>query len=173
MKSHRIWAALAGIFLVILGGYLFVKPQVSLLSLSWLLALAFLVGAIADLVFYLNLPKELRSIWHLIGAILTIIIGVYLLAGYYFVAFPIVIPTIIGIWFIVIGILRLFSGPSLADLIPGFRSLAMWTGILMILLGIFLILYPMFASLTVAYVLAVTLIYQGIVYLIDAFKRQF
>ncbi|MCF0232178.1 MAG: DUF308 domain-containing protein, partial [Enterococcus sp.] len=90
---------------------------------------------------------------------------------YYFITFPIVIPTVIGIWFIVLGIFRLAGRSALTDLFPGFGKVVFWTGLIMILLGILLVLHPLFASLTIVYFLAISFIYQGVVYFIETLKK--
>ena len=45
MKTNRALSFIAGIILAIIGIYLLFVPSLNLFSLSWLIAVAFLVGA--------------------------------------------------------------------------------------------------------------------------------
>ncbi|WP_277281019.1 DUF308 domain-containing protein [Streptococcus hyointestinalis] len=170
MKTNRALSFIAGIILAIIGIYLLFVPSLNLFSLSWLIAVAFLVGALAEIIYYFSDSGEFRSIWGLSAAIVSAIFGIYLLSGY-FLTLPILMPTVIGFWLLILGIVRLFQSIGTSTSLPELSNNLLWTSIGMIILGIVLMFNPLLASIVVAYIVAIALIYQGFVLMIDAFKR--
>ena len=170
MKTNRALSFIAGIILAIIGIYFLFVPSLNLFSLSWLIAVAFLVGALAEIIYYFSDSGEFRSIWCLCAAIVSAIFGIYLLSGY-FLTLPILMPTVIGFWLLILGIVRLFQSIGTSTSLPELSNNLLWTSIGMIILGIVLMFNPLLASIVVAYIVAIALIYQGFVLMIDAFKR--
>ena len=80
-------------------------------------------------------------------------------------------PTVIGFWLLILGIVRLFQSIGTSTSLPELSNNLLWTSIGMIILGIVLMFNPLLASIVVAYIVAIALIYQGFVLMIDAFKR--
>ena len=170
MKTNRALSFIAGIILAIIGIYFLFVPSLNLFSLSWLIAVAFLVVALAEIIYYFSDSGEFRSIWGLCAAIVSAIFGIYLLSGY-FLTLPILMPTVIGFWLLILGIVRLFQSIGTSTSLPELSNNLLWTSIGMIILGIVLMFNPLLASIVVAYIVAIALIYQGFVLMIDAFKR--
>ncbi|MBF0713719.1 DUF308 domain-containing protein [Gemella sp. GH3] len=171
MKQSEKWLyIIAGILQIILAIYLIVNPTVNLLSLSWMLSFGILVGGISEIISYLNFKKENRDNWLLFSGIIGIIVGISLLSGS-FITLPLVVPKIIGIWLIVYGIIRLVRAFKIRSKLPNLSNLLIWTGILSSLLGICVFFNPLAASLTIAYIIAISFLYQGVVLFMDAIRK--
>lgn len=168
MVSNRILSFIAGLILALVGIYLFFVPSVDLFSLSWLLALAFLVGAMAEIIRYFSTDKSYRNIWLLLAAIISGLFGLYLLYGY-FLTLPIIVPTVVGFWILLLGFVRLFQSFGTSSQ-ASTAAKQLWHAVGMIILGVVLMFNPLLASIIVAYVVAITLIYQGFVLMIMTFK---
>ena len=169
MRSEKLLAILAGVLYSVSAIYLMVNPAANLLGISWLLAFGVLLGGISEIVFYFKLPKLMRDGWKLLSGILTLVFGVYLLLGG-FVALPVVLPTLIGIWLIVFNVTRLVRAFKIRHVLSRLSNFLLWTGIFGLLLGILLLSNPLYGSLYVAYLVALSFLYQGVTLILDAFR---
>ena len=103
MKSTKIWLAIAGILLVVLGVLCIAQPTATLFTTAWLIGIFTLVAGIAQLVFTFKTQAFLpNSGTRALTAILEIIIGIIFLANNFFVAFS--LPVIFAVWVIIEGI---------------------------------------------------------------------
>lgn len=171
MKKSEKWLyIIGGILQIVLAIYLIVNPAVNLLSISWLISFGILLGGISETITYFNIEKDNRDSWLLFSGILNIIIAIYLLSGS-FITLPLVIPVVIGIWLIVYGVIRLIRAFKLRGKLPNLSNLLIWTGILSILIGLFVYFNPIIASLAAAYLVAISFLYQGVVLFMDAVRK--
>lgn len=70
-----LWRLLVGGAYLVAGGYLFIHPQLSLLSLTLALAVLFLVEGVFHVVAYFSLRRAPGAGWILFDGIVTIILG--------------------------------------------------------------------------------------------------
>ncbi|MGT2866364.1 HdeD family acid-resistance protein [Streptococcus fryi] len=169
MRSEKLLALLSGLLYSISAIYLMVNPAANLLGMSWLLAFSVLLGGVSEIVFYFKLPKFIRDGWKLLSGVMTLVFGVFLLSGG-FVALPVVLPTLIGIWLLMFNVTRLVRAFQIRRILLRLSNYLLVTGILGLLLGILLVNNPIFGSLYVAYLIALSFLYQGITLILDAFK---
>lgn len=169
MRSGKVVAILAGILYIMSAIYLMMNPAANMLGMSWLFAFSILMGGISEVVFYFKLPDVLRDGWKLASGIFTIIVGIYLLSGA-FVTLPIILPIVVGVWLIVFNVTRIVRAFKIRQELKSLSNVLLWTGIIGLLIGILLLNHPLFGSLTVAYILAISFLYQGITLVFDAFK---
>ena len=96
MKSTKIWLAIAGILLVVLGVLCIAQPTATLFATAWLIGLFTLFSGIAQLMFTFKTQAFLpNSGTRALTAILEIIIGIIFLANNFFVAFS--LPVIFAV----------------------------------------------------------------------------
>lgn len=168
MKSQKWLAVLSGLLSLALGIYLFINPDVTVSGLSWLLAFIMFFTSVTEFSTYVSLPREVRSFWGWVSVLINLFFGSYLLFGG-FLALPIVLPTVVGLWLLLISLIRLFQG--LSGQIPFLSNLKLILGVLGILFSLLLLIHPLLASLVIGYVVAISIIYHGLSVITLAFKN--
>lgn len=166
---RKILSVLTALLYVGVGLYLVFHPLANLLTVSWLLALSVLAGAITSLSFYFSLPKLLRDPGHLWRGILELICGIFLLS-YGYISLPVLLPTLIAIWSLGLSVVSLVRSYRLKSILPRLSSSLLWAGIGLLVLGLVLFFHPLLASTFVAYLLALAFLYQGIAYLFESLR---
>ena len=95
--STKIWLAIAGILLVVLGVLCISRPAATLFTTAWLIGLFTLFAGVSKLMFTLRTQAFLpNSGTRALSAILEIIIGIIFLANNVFLAFS--LPVIFAMW---------------------------------------------------------------------------
>ncbi|BAQ23429.1 putative uncharacterized protein [Streptococcus troglodytae] len=122
------------------------------------------------MVAYFSVPKELRSPIYLCQGIINLLLAVYLIT-YGFIALPIVIPTILGIWLIVESFVAFFKGNRLGLIFPIIGNHIMWIAILTFVLGLVILFNPVATGVFVIYLIAFAFLIAGFVYIIEAFHK--
>lgn len=169
MTSQKWLTVFSGVIALVLGIYLFINPDVTVGSLSWLFALLMFFTGTTEFVAYFSLPRAERSFWALFSVLISLFFGLYLIFGG-FLTLPIVLPTVIGFWLLFTSLGRLFQGFSLAGRLPFLSNIKLVLGLLGTLFGALLLIHPLLASLVIGYVVAIAIIYHGVATLIAAFK---
>lgn len=168
--SNRLLIFFSGIIFLLVALFLFTNPEANLIVYSWLIAFGFLVSAVAAVVAYFSVPKELRSPIYLCQGIINLLLAVYLIT-YGFIALPIVIPTILGIWLIVESFVAFFKGNRLGLIFPIIGNHIMWIAILTFVLGLVILFNPVATGVFVIYLIAFAFLIAGFVYIIEAFHK--
>ncbi|MCP1226369.1 HdeD family acid-resistance protein [Sebaldella sp. S0638] len=139
LKKQRMYYIILGILFAVAGVLCFAKPMVSSWAISVLMGVLFIAGGII-LILTTLFFKSLQNIWSLI---LEILLGIaYIFLGYEFLKNPMVavlsLAFFIGFMFLIAGIMRIIIAYSNKGY-PG-MSLFIFTGIVEILLAVFLII---------------------------------
>jgi len=104
--GSKIWKILVGLAYIAFGIYLLMRPGIGVLSLTLILAILFLVEGVLDLMLYFRMRRESGSVWILIDAIVTLLLG-----GLIYVHWPSsslwAIGTLVGVSMIMSGVSRI------------------------------------------------------------------
>ena len=144
MSTNIRWFPLVLGILFIAGSiFMFANPALQLAALGFFFSLLIFGSGVVSLINYFAIPASLRSGWDLVNAIITILLGMLLMtnSGAEQAA---LIPTIVGIWLIVDGIIRLMIGQRAKYVSYAFGSRMQWTAFLPIIFGILLVIFPVF-----------------------------
>lgn len=157
------WSTLvSGILLVLLGIMSLFLPAESLLVVAVLISIAVLVSGIASLVNYFSTPKEERSGWMLAEAILSTLIGIWMVFGSGAGVFTLLIPYIFAVMVTVSGILRIVESVELKRDGSSRWGWLLAFGILTAVLGVFLFFAPLISVTVMAFALSFAIISYGI-----------
>ena len=182
-KSSKIWLAIAGILLVVLGIVCICKPAETLFTTAWLIGVLTLIAGISKLVFTFKTQMFLpNSGSRALSAVLEIIIGIIFLANNVFLAFS--LPVIFAMWVLIEG--AIIAVDSFDYKRVGF---SMWyvlliLGICGIVLGILGLRNPDVSATMLSTLIGIGVIALGASYLfalsginkfekkVDAFRRE-
>ena len=149
--SSRAFLVISGLLYIVVSYFLCIEPIANLIVYSWLISVAFLINSLAQVVTYFSVSKELRHVSFLLSAVLNVIIaGYFVSVGY--IALPIVMPILLGIWLVVEGKASL-----------GF-------GIISLIFGILVLFNPMATIVAAVYIVAAGFFIDGIYRIIEAVK---
>ncbi|HEY7048086.1 MAG TPA: HdeD family acid-resistance protein [Jatrophihabitantaceae bacterium] len=154
------WFAFFGVASIVLGILALIWPGHTLVALAVLFGIQLIVGGVFRLVAAVTFDDAsagTRALFAIIG-LLGLVIGLYALR--HIVITVIALGLILGIYWIVDGVAELFSAIEYRDL-PG-RGWVMFTGVLGIVAGIILLVWPEISLLTLAIVAGIWLIMFGI-----------
>lgn len=98
--SSKIWLAIAGVLLVILGVVCITKPAATLFTAAWMIGLFTLITGISKLLFTFRTQAFLpNSGTRALSAILEILIGIIFLSNHIFLGFS--LPVIFAMWVLI------------------------------------------------------------------------
>lgn len=104
MKSTKIWLAIAGILLVVLGVFCIANPTETLFTTAWMIGCFTLLSGIAKMVFTFKTQLFLpNSGSRMLSALLQIILGLMFLCNNLFVTVS--LPVIFAMWVLFEGVL--------------------------------------------------------------------
>lgn len=175
-KSDKIWLAISGIILVVLGILCLCKPIETLFATAWIIGCMTLVAGISKLIFTLRTQSFLpNSASRVISAILLIIVGIIFLCNNFFVASA--LPIVFVLWVLVESIILAIESFDYKRY--GFS--AWWVlfllGIAGVVLGIFGLRNPDVSAKTLSVLIGISLIVLGIAYIValcgvNRFEKQ-
>jgi len=139
---------IAGLLLVLFGIAALGAPWLFLELLTVWAGVGFLVSGVAGIVSYFQMRKFGASGWNLVMAIVDILLGVILIMHPF--AFAEVIPWMLGVAFIVFGILEATGSMPFAGLMPESRAIMVISGVLSVIVGVMFIISPASFSIWVA-----------------------
>ncbi len=172
VKKIKWISLIVGIGSVLAGAYLFVRPMVSLASLSIVFAAVMLTHGIFEVVRYFS-DKENKRGAVLCHGIISILLALLLFSSP-FLEMATFIPYILAFWVLVSGSTRAFLGFSLRkekeEQKEGNRLLL--TGIAGIVVGLLMCMNPFFTGLIIAYMIGFGFLYQGFESLVIFFKAN-
>ena len=146
-----------------------INPLSTVSFLAWVLAFALFATAISQMSFYFSLEAQHRNIWSLIQSILSLIFAciIFGMSGAERANFLI---TLVGFWALAIGVTRVFLGLSLRK--TGFEQdqRIISTGIWSLVIGLLLLIVPLFFSAFIGYLAAFFLIIAGISLLVTGLQ---
>lgn len=165
MKSTKIWLAIAGILLVVLGVLCIAKPTATLFTTAWLIGLFTLFAGISKLMFTFKTQAFLpNSGTRALSAILEIIIGIIFLANNFFLAFS--LPVIFAWWVTIEGVIIAVNSFDYKRV--GFPSwfVILLLGICGIVLGILGLKNPDVSAAALSTLIGLGVIAMGVSYLL-------
>ena len=163
--STKIWLAIAGILLVVLGVLCISRPAATLFTTAWLIGLFTLFAGVSKLMFTLRTQAFLpNSGTRALSAILEIIIGIIFLANNVFLAFS--LPVIFAMWITIESVIIVVNSFDYKRV--GFPG---WWGILLLgicgfVLGILGLRNPDVTAATLSTLIGLGVIAMGASYLI-------
>ena len=172
MFSKYNWMSLVtGLLLVATAIYMFANPATPLAVLGFVFSIAVLLGGVFELVRYFGALKPVRTGWDLINGILTVVVGLILLtasAG----AQATYIPTIVGVWLIAWALIRLMTAQGMKYLSYAAGRHLQFSAIGSLVLGLLVLLFPMFFGTVAVWLIALVLLVAGLVFVGDFFVSR-
>ena len=172
MLSKYNWMSLiTGLLLFATAIYMFANPATPLAVLGFVFSIAVLLGGVFEVVRYFGALKQVRTGWDLINGILTMVVGLILLtasAG----AQATYIPTIVGVWLIAWALIRLMAAQGLKYLSFAAGRHLQFSAIGTLILGLLVLLFPMFFGTVAVWLIALVLLLAGLVFVGDFFVSR-
>ena len=172
MLSKYNWMSLVtGLLLVAAAVYMFANPATPLAVLGFVFSIAVLLGGVFEVVRYFGVLKPARTGWDLVNGILTVVVGLILLtasAG----AQATYIPTIVGVWLISWALIRLMIAQGLKYLSFAAGRHLQFSAIGTLILGLLVLLFPMFFGTVAVWLIALVLLLAGLVFVGDFFVSR-
>lgn len=172
MLSKYNWMSLVtGLLLVATAIYMFANPATPLAVLGFVFSVAVLLGGVFELVRYFGALKPARTGWDLINSILTVMVGLILLtasAG----AQATYIPTIVGVWLVAWALIRLMTAQGMKYLSYAAGRHLQFSAIGSLVLGLLVLLFPMFFGAVAVWLIALVLLVAGLVFVGDFFVSR-
>ena len=172
MLSKYNWMSLVtGLLLVATAIYMFANPATPLAVLGFVFSVAVLLGGVFELVRYFGALKPARTGWDLINGILTVVVGLILLtasAG----AQATYIPTIVGVWLVAWALIRLMTAQGMKYLSYAAGRHLQFSAIGSLVLGLLVLLFPMFFGAVAVWLIALVLMLAGLVFMGDFFVSR-
>lgn len=172
-KSIKHWyiPLLVGLLFIVVSIVAFTSPATSLLTLSLLFALSFLLGGISEIIFSIVNRKQLNNWgWSLAFGIITTIVGVSLLNH------PGLSVRVLAFYIGFLLLFRSISSISYALDIKKYGSKNWGSllvfGILGAIASFFLIWNPLFAGLSIVVLVALSLLFAGIFNILLSFQLR-
>ena len=162
VRKTNWWLVVAGVVLVLFGAAALGAPWAFLEFLTIWAGAGFIISGIAGAVSYFQMRKFGASGWNLAMAVIDVILGILLIMHPF--AFAGVIPWMLGVAFIVFGVLELTGSMPFARLMPESRPVMIVSSVLSIIVGVMFIVQPASFSIWVAafaLVRGVTLVFMG------------
>lgn len=159
--KHWYLPMIIGILFIILGIYVFRVPLDTYVTLSYIFSITFIVSGISDIIFSISNREYIKSwIWHLIGGIISLLIGIYLVMN----------PDIsLNILPFVVGFTLLFRSAQNLGIAFELKSYGIlnWGNLAIVsVVGIFLsfglISHPILTGLSLVTITALLLIISGV-----------
>lgn len=163
--STKIWLAIAGILLVVLGVLCISRPAAALFTTAWLIGLFTLFAGVSKLMFTLRTQAFLpNSGTRALSAILEIIIGIIFLANNVFLAFS--LPVIFAMWITIESVIIVVNSFDYKRVgFPGWWGILL-LGICGVVLGILGLRNPDVTAATLSTLIGLGVIAMGASYLI-------
>ena len=159
--KHWYLPLFVGIFFVVVSAVVFTSPVASLLTLSFLFAMSFMFGGLAEAVFSFVNRKELENWgWSLAFGAVTFIVGTSLVIN----------PVLsIGILAFYIGFVLLFRSVSAISFAIDLKrygsknwAMLLVLGVLGIIFSFILILNPVFTGMSIVVLVALSFLFTGL-----------
>ena len=172
-NSVKNWyvPVIVGFLFIVLGFYVFSTPTTAFLSLVLLFTFSFLITGILEVFFAISNKDELEGWgWHLASGVFSSIVGIVLLMS------PSLAAATLALFLGFTVLFRSFQGFGHAFEIRHYGVKNWWALLLTsgigIILAFLLIANPVFASLSLVYLTAFSLIFSGISAIIFGFQLR-
>ncbi len=163
-KSTKLWLAIAGVLLIVLGIICICKPASTLFAMAWLIGCFTLVAGISKLIFTFRTEAFLpNSGSRLLSAILQIILGVIFLANNLFLTIS--LPIIFAMWVLIEGVLIAIQSFDYKKVGFTYWWVILLLGIAGAVLGILGLRNPDVSAVTLSTIIGVGIIALGAAYI--------
>lgn len=157
------WSSLvSGILLILLGIASLFGPQQSLIGLSLVISIAVLVFGISELIHYFTTDAGHRNGWMLAEAIVSTLIGAWMVFGSGAGSLSSIIPYVFAIFVFASGVIRIVESVDLKRRTFPYWGWMLVFGILLLILGILLFVSPLISAAFITIALSILLIGYGI-----------
>ena len=153
MKS--IWLLIVSIILMVMGVYLIFNPVTALFASAILLGIMFILMGVG----YAMLFKKRHSYAYPVIGVFNILIGLMFLMNLGITTVS--MPFIFGFWCLLVGINYLIEGMKTKKVSRPFAGISMLTGLLGIIFGVLVFLYPLVGVFSITFLLGTYLIICG------------
>lgn len=156
----------AGIISVVLGAIAIIVPPLASVTITYLVGILLLIGAVAFVAEAISRGSTGHRIWSALLAVLYVFAGVWLIINP--VSGTITLTWILAIFFLLIGVLRLIAGIASRGKVPN----AGWTivnGVLSIVIAVLVIgELPSSAAWAIGLLVGIQLLFDGIALIVAA-----
>jgi uncharacterized membrane protein HdeD (DUF308 family) len=166
-RGNKIAGIITGILMVVLGILFFAMPIRTGYVVAIIATVGFIFYGLYQIVGYVRTPSEVRNGWNLANGIIFMLVGVMILLSS--------VTGVIITFAFLLGFLALSGGINQISAYGVFKKEGepgcgwmLASGIINIILGVFLIMTPFAATLVVDYVLGIYLIVGGIALFAEA-----
>lgn len=151
----NIWLLIVSLLLMVMGVYLIFNPATALIASAVMLGVLFILTGIG----YAMLYKSRHSYAYPIIGGFNILIGIMFLMNLGITAMS--MPIIFGFWCVFVGITYLIEGIKMQKEPQSLWGISLITGLLGIIFGILVFLYPLLGVFSVTFLLGAYLIICG------------
>ena len=169
ISSAKYFSLFSGIIFLIVGIYVIVNPLFIAGTINIILCVLLLIEGISQISAYLSEKREGRSIWRLIEGILSVAAGIYF-AVKDSLGLSVAFIVAAGIWLLLIGISRVFMGMRVVKFEKNIGQRLIFIAIIDLLLGIILVINPVFVAGYISVLFGVSLIVQAVVAVFRFFR---
>lgn len=166
----RILGILVGVFLIITGILSLFTPLRSYGMVGWLIAIALIFDGVAKVMVWNDYRKiGISDTWALVGGVVSALVGLLLVCSVSGrLAADVIIAYAIALWILFAGIVRIARSITMRDINKNLGgmlgsnwSLALIVGGIMVVLGIFCMIYPGIVMVAIGWWIGFALIVGG------------
>ena len=176
----KVLSIIFGIVSVIIGVYCLFTPVQAYAVIGWIIGIAMLVEGIGSVATW-NARRQagFADGWTLAGAIISIVLGIFLLCSYFAQwAIDVFIAYLIAAWLVVGGITRIVAAFNLrkynetmgADAIGVNWGVLLALGILVTILGVLCLFNPLSVMMGVGFMIGISIICVGVDLIVRGFR---
>ena len=160
-KTLKVIVIITGILTILLGIFALVRPFRTFLAIGWIFGILLLVNGIELVI--LSLSKEKKEIVACILGVLEGLAGIILLfSGIQRFITDVLAAYLVGIVIVIYGIFQIVSGVKTCKISKGMGILSIVCGVLSIIIGIGAITPPLLTMISTGYLIAFSVLMQGI-----------
>lgn len=164
-KSTKIWLAVAGILLIVLGVVCICRPAATLFTTAWLIGCFTLFSGIAELVFTFRTQAFLpNSGSRMLSALLQIILGIIFLGNNLFVTVS--LPVIFAMWVLIEGVVIAVQSFDFKKVGFPYWWCILLLGIAGAILGMLGLRNPDVTAATLSALIGIGIIANGVAYIV-------
>ena len=164
-NSTKIWIALTGILLIILGCFCIARPAGTIFATAWVIGIFTLCSGISELVFTIKTQDTIpNSGTRMLSAILQILIGCIFLSNEVLLAVS--LPIVFALWVIIDGVIVAVKSFDYKQVGFGYWWCILILGIAAVVLGFLGLKNPVATGKTLAVLIGLAVILTGCAYLV-------
>lgn len=170
MKSSKsfILSIITSLIFVILGLFLFVRPDATITTISYIIGIALLILGILSIIRYFKSCFGISPFdFNLVYGVLVIIAGLYLIFNP--LLLEVIFPVILGIWIIINAVTKFQYSLILYKMKKSDFKYTLIISLLVFILGIILLINPLKSILLITQIIGIFIIIYAVLDIIDNF----